>query len=212
MRAATLIRERVGSARKLTPHTVPPLTDPLIGRVLAGRFELVSFVAAGGMGRVYEAIQRPLNRPCAVKILDLRVDYQERARERFHVEACVSARLMHPNTVRIFDYGREDDDLYFLVMELLVGESLRSVIGREGALPPHRAIAILRQVCSALAEAHRGGLVHRDLKPSRLPALTCPATCPKHIAQLARKAAADLSCNPPKAKPPSLSRSEARLC
>lgn len=142
-------------------------SDPLIGKTLAGRYLVKELIDRGGMGRVYKAEQQPLGRSVALKTLDL-LDPRGEFRERFFNEASTASRLNHPNTVRIFDYGRSDDGVYFLTMELLEGQSLHKVVKKEAPLDPLRVIHIIRQVCGALHEAHEQGIVHRDLKPGNI--------------------------------------------
>jgi serine/threonine-protein kinase len=104
-----------------------------------------------------------------VKIL--RMDAKERsagAVVRFEREVCATAGLMHPNTIRVFDYGTTEDGLCYYVMELLEGETLRAHVDRLGPLPPARAVHIVGQAARALAEAHDRGIVHRDVKPENL--------------------------------------------
>lgn len=155
-----------------TPGTAVPATtshDPLIGRVLDGRFELVELLAKGGMGRVYKGIQSPLGREVAVKVLDLSdsVEDDGHFRSRFFREASVCAKLTHPNTVRVFDYG-QDGETYFLVMELLEGRTLHRMVKEEGPLNPLRAVRLIRQVSRSLYQAHQQGVIHRDLKPANI--------------------------------------------
>ncbi|MEZ4318608.1 MAG: protein kinase [Myxococcota bacterium] len=141
--------------------------DPLIGRVLAGRYRVESLIDRGGMGRVYRAVQEPIGRPVALKTLDLS-DPAGEFQQRFLNEAAVQGRLSHPNTVRMFDYGRTDDGMYYITMELLVGESLHALVKREAPVDVLRVVRIARQVCLALHEAHEIGVVHRDLKPGNV--------------------------------------------
>lgn len=141
--------------------------DPLIGKTLDGRFLVQSLIDRGGMGKVYRAVQQPLGRPVALKTLDL-LDPRGEFRERFFNEASTCSKLTHPNTVRIFDYGRSEEGVYFLTMELLEGKSLHKVVKSEAPMPPLRVIPIMRQVCGALHEAHEQGIVHRDLKPGNI--------------------------------------------
>lgn len=155
-----------------TPGSTVPATtshDPLIGRVLDGRFELVELLAKGGMGRVYKGIQSPLGRQVAVKVLDLSdsVEDDGNFRSRFFREASVCAKLTHPNTVRVFDYG-QDGETYFLVMELLEGRTLHRMVKDEGPLSPLRAVRLIRQVSRSLYQAHQQGVIHRDLKPANI--------------------------------------------
>ena len=91
-----------------------------------------------------------------------------RALERFEREVRLTARLSHPNTVEVYDYGRTEDGTYYYVMEYLPGLSLAELVKRHGPLPPARVVYLLRQVCRALREAHAAGLIHRDIKPSNI--------------------------------------------
>src|SRR5260370_27798236 len=120
------------------------------------------------MGDVYLAEQVLLRRPCAIKLIR-----PERAGDphnllRFEREVPATAKLTHWNPVEIYDYGHTDDGTFYYAMEYLPGLSLEELVGRFGPLPPERAVHFLRQVCSALQEAHTAGLIHRDLKPSNI--------------------------------------------
>lgn len=156
--------------RRSPPTEVGAAVDPLIGQVLCRRFEIVAPIAAGGMGQVYRAIQRPLERQVALKVLNPGFDASRDPafEERFFFEALMTAKLRHPNTVMLLDYGRSDEGLYFMALELLEGETLQQLLVRCGPLPWPRALAIGAQVARALREAHRLGLVHRDLKPGNI--------------------------------------------
>jgi serine/threonine-protein kinase len=144
-----------------------PKSDPLLGKVLGGRYRIHALIDRGGMGKVYKAEQQPLGRMVALKTLDL-MDPSGEFQQRFFNEASIASRLTHPNTVRIFDYGRSDEGVYFLTMELLDGQSLHRTLKSDAPLDPLRLIAIMRQVCGALEEAHQLGIVHRDLKPGNV--------------------------------------------
>src|SRR5262249_39072817 len=133
-----------------------------------GQYVLQGRLGAGGMGEVYLAEHRLLRRPCAVKIIR-----PERANDpdllrRFEREVQATARLSHPNTVEIYDYGHTEDGTFYYVMEYLPGLSLEQLVARHGPLPPARVVHSLRQLCGALREAHAAGLVHRDIKPSNV--------------------------------------------
>ncbi|AUX47844.1 protein kinase [Sorangium cellulosum] len=145
--------------------------DPLINATIAGRYRIVSLIARGGMGRVYRAEQSALGRLCALKLLcpDERREQDPEFFRRFSREAATAARLTHPNSVTVFDYGRDDQrGIYFIAMEYIAGRTLHRVLHDEAPLPEARANRIARQICRALAEAHGLGLVHRDLKPSNV--------------------------------------------
>src|SRR5688572_7153666 len=151
------------------------VADPLVGRILDGRYKIIRRLATGGMGQVYLAEQQGLGRTVAVKVLSTPPSESETNdfRERFFREARLCSRLTHPNTVRIYDYGHTSDDVYYIVMEYLDGQTLTMVL-REAPLDPLRVIALAAQVCSSLSEAHALGLIHRDLKPDNL-IITRPA-------------------------------------
>lgn len=163
---------RTAVTRSLAPVEIPTPAEPvsLIGATVDGRFRVLERLARGGMGEVYMAEQAQLNRRVALKVLDTTDVGADSAefRQRFMLEAEATARLAHPNTVRIFDYGRTADDLLYIAMELLQGRTLHRMLKEEGRLQPERAIRILRQVCGSLREAHALGLIHRDLKPSNV--------------------------------------------
>jgi diguanylate cyclase (GGDEF)-like protein len=144
------------------------VNDALIGQVLSGRFEVIEHIASGGMGSVFKAIQRPLNRIVAIKVMDHVDDHAEEFQRRFFLEASMCARLNHPNIVRIFDYGCHDNSVFFIAMEFLEGQTLKQLLEAVGPLPPTQAIGFIKQVAAALVEAHGAHLVHRDLKPSNL--------------------------------------------
>jgi len=141
--------------------------DPLVGKVLGGRFEIEALVNRGGMGKIYRATQRPLGRDVALKVLDIHDDGSE-FRDRFFLEASLCAKLAHPNTIRIYDYGTTDDGIYYIAMEFIHGESLQHLLNRAGAMDPTRVVHIGKQIAGALMEAHDCGIVHRDLKPGNL--------------------------------------------
>jgi len=133
-----------------------------------GPYVLKRRLGSGGMGEVYLAEHRLLKWPCAVKLIRPERAGDPQALARFDREVRATARLKHPNTVEIFDYGRHEDGTFYYVMEYLEGIGLDEVVGRHGPLPAARVIHILRQLCGALHEAHELGLVHRDIKPSNV--------------------------------------------
>ncbi len=152
-----------------TTEVSPESLDPLVGQTLDNRFLVVDVVGSGAMGKVYRAVQLPLNRAVALKVLDSTwgAGREESFKQRFLVEAALHAKLNHPNTVRVVDYGHTHDGLYFLAMEYLDGETLETVL-KQGALPWHRVLTIGLQMARALREAHELGVVHRDLKPANV--------------------------------------------
>jgi cytochrome c peroxidase len=153
--------------------------DPLLGRVLAGRYRLTQRLGAGGMGVVYLAVQEGLERDVVVKVIRPEAAGDPNAIARFEREARMAASIVHPNIVTVHDFGR-DEELFYLVMERLVGRSLRDVaLGPraldDGARQPEKialdwpfASECVRQIALALAAAHAKDVLHRDLKPSNV--------------------------------------------
>ncbi len=146
------------------------LSDPLIGRVLDAKYEIVARLGEGGMGRVYRARRLHMGGEVAVKVLNQEFTSDRNAVERFRREARTAAELNHPNIVTVHDFGETsgEDAPVFIVMELVQGESLRSIMRREGRLAPSRAVALMRDVCGGVGLAHRRNIVHRDLKPDNV--------------------------------------------
>lgn len=133
-----------------------------------GQYILKDRIGKGGMGEVYRAEHTLLKRPCAVKLIRPECEADSKALARFELEVRATARLSHWNTVEIFDYGHTDDGTFYYVMELLPGMSLEELVRRDGPMPAARAVHFLKQVCSALREAHGIGLIHRDIKPANI--------------------------------------------
>jgi serine/threonine-protein kinase len=132
-----------------------------------GQYTLDQKLGEGGMGMVYRAHHAMMRRPTAVKLLP-----PEKAGEaslaRFEREVQQTARLTHPNTITIYDYGRTPDGIFFYAMELLDGASLETVVEFDGPQPPGRVIRVLEMVAGGLAEAHALGIIHRDIKPANI--------------------------------------------
>ena len=137
------------------------------GTIIADRFEIESFLAAGGMAQVYVARQMNVDRKVALKVLSPMFSMNPGVVMRFFREAKVIANLAHPNTVHLFDLGETPDKRLFIAMELLDGEELSERI-RRGRIPAQEAIPIVRQVAGSLSEAHSKGIIHRDLKPDNI--------------------------------------------
>ncbi len=148
-------------------------SDPMNGRLLDGRYRIRSRIARGGMASVYEATDIRLDRTVAVKVMHPGLGDDDEFAARFVREARAAARLSHPNVVSVFDQGDEDGTVY-LAMECVSGHTLRDVIRKESPMPPARAIALVEPVLSALASAHRAGLIHRDIKPENVLIATDP--------------------------------------
>lgn len=137
------------------------------GRILADRYELKELIGQGGMADVYLAYDDILKREVAVKILRSSLTGDPIYITRFHREARAAAALCHRNIVEIYDVG-EEDDLYYIVMEYVRGQTLKELINKRGALHYVEAVDIMKQVVSATALAHSMGIVHRDLKPQNI--------------------------------------------
>ena len=142
--------------------------DPLLGRTVAdGRYQVLALLGVGGMGTVYRALQHPLERQVALKLIHRELAMNETIVARFEREMRMTASIEHPHTVRVYDFGRIDGQP-FLAMEYLAGRSLRAILDTTGALPPGRLAAIGLQIAKALRAAHQAGIVHRDLKPDNV--------------------------------------------
>jgi serine/threonine protein kinase len=138
------------------------------GSVVGGRYRVAAFIANGGMGTVYRAEDTRDGGMVALKVLRAHLGQSEEAIARFEREAMVGGRMDHPNCVGVTDIGRCDDGAIFLVMELLDGEGLLEMLGREGRIPWRRALHLVRHVLRGLAHAHAAGVVHRDIKPENI--------------------------------------------
>ena len=148
-------------------HTVAAEPD-LIGREIGGRFRVLAKLGEGGMGSVYRGEQTSLHRPCAIKLLKPELSSNQQLLRRFNAEAAAVAKLSHPNTVNIIDFGQDADGSLFIAMELIDGRSLRKAVQAEAPMPPQRALAIAAQIAASIADAHAQGIVHRDLKPDNV--------------------------------------------
>jgi serine/threonine protein kinase len=143
--------------------------EKLVGRVLAGKLELQKVLGAGAMGVVYLARHTSLDTVVAIKVLRSEAKGDATRAKRFESEAKAAARLRHPNSVQILDFGQDGPDgLLYICMEFLQGEDLQAVLRREGRLGPERGCKIMMQVLGALAAAHEHGVIHRDLKPGNV--------------------------------------------
>lgn len=137
------------------------------GDILDNRYRIGAQIARGGMSTVYSAVDTRLDREVAVKVMDPALAGQRTFRARFEREARAVAKLNHPALVNVFDQG-EDGEYVFLVMELVVGGSLRELLKERGPMPPHAALAVMEPVLTALSVAHSTGMIHRDIKPDNV--------------------------------------------
>lgn len=141
--------------------------DPWLGRIIADRYVILGLINEGGMGAVYRALQLPMRRDVAVKVLRGGAQDSMRGQERFAREALAISRLQHPNIITLHDFGFERQLYPYMVMEYAPGQELSAWL-RQPDLTVDRLQHITRQILSALAEAHRQNIVHRDLKPSNV--------------------------------------------
>lgn len=139
----------------------------IIGKTIANRYEIISKTGVGGMATVYIAKDKVLNRDVAVKVLKDEFTTDDEFVKRFNSEALAAASLTHPNIVSIYDVGNEDG-IYYIVMELVRGKTLKQIITEEGALPWKWSVNIAIQIASALEMAHKNNIVHRDIKPHNI--------------------------------------------
>ena len=143
------------------------MLDPVVGRVLEKRYRVERRLARGGMSTVYQGTDLRLDRRVAIKVMAEALASDPAFIASFIREARSAARLAHLNVVSVSDQG-EDDGLVFLVMELVLGQTLRDVIHEQGRLSPEQAFAVLAPTLSGLSAAHRTGLIHRDVKPENI--------------------------------------------
>jgi serine/threonine protein kinase len=139
-----------------------------VGTILDDAYELTRFIQAGGMSRVYEALEMRLSRPVAVKIMSSELAENEDALVRFEREVKITSQLAHPHVVHLLNFGTTEAGEPYLVTEYLEGEDLQERLQRLGRLSLARTARIIDQVASALAAVHAKGVIHRDLKPSNV--------------------------------------------
>ncbi len=137
------------------------------GTILANRYEILSVLGTGGMGSVYKAQDRELDRLVALKVIRPELARNPAIVDRFKQELRLSHKVTHRNVVRMYDLS-EDSGMRFVTMELVIGRDLRSILEERGKLPPEEAVDIFQQICIALHAAHSVGILHRDLKPQNV--------------------------------------------
>jgi serine/threonine protein kinase len=170
----TPVRGKTPDGQRRTPVPVrqtpsPTISDDgVVGGLLAGRYEVTRKIGEGGMGAVYEAQHTLIGKRVAIKVLLDKYAQKADVVARLQQEARLASSIGHENIVDITDFGETDDGRTFVVMEFLDGEALAAILQREGPLPPRRAVAIARQIASALGAAHGKGVVHRDVKPENV--------------------------------------------
>ncbi len=137
------------------------------GSLFAGRYQVIEELGKGGMGKVYKVLDKDLDVKIALKLLKPEISSDEETIARFRNELKVARTVTHKNVCRMYDFGKAEGT-YFITMEYVPGEDLKSTIARVGQLSVGKTIAVIKQVCDGLAEAHRLGVVHRDLKPQNI--------------------------------------------
>jgi len=146
---------------------VPLQLELEVGTMFAGRYQVLEELGRGGMGKVYKVVDREVNEKIAIKILKPEISLDEKIIERFRNELKLARKISHPNVCRMYDLSKEKG-MYFITMEYISGEDLKSTVLRVGQLSVGKTLAIARQICKGLAEAHKMGIVHRDLKPHNI--------------------------------------------
>jgi tetratricopeptide (TPR) repeat protein len=137
------------------------------GSLLSDRYEIISLLGEGGMGAVYKAFDRELDRTVAMKVIRTQFASEPSALKRFKQELVLARQVTHRNVIRIFDLG-VSDGFRFITMEYVEGANLSSILRERGKLSPHEAISLIRQVSQGLQVAHNEGVIHRDLKPANI--------------------------------------------
>src|SRR3984957_11190271 len=159
------------AGQSFTPTPHPPrvrtTTKLQPGDVIGGRSEILELLGEGGMGAVYKASDRELNRFVALKLIRSDLASNPAILARFKQELLTAHQVTHKNVIRIYDLA-EADDVKFITMEFIEGCDLRRLLQDQGKLPPERAVEIIRQICLALDAAHSAGVIHRDLKPQNV--------------------------------------------
>ena len=135
----------------------------MIGKILGNRYEIVEKIGSGGMAIVYKAKCRLLNRFVAVKVLRQELIEDQEFIRRFNIESQAAASLSHPNVVSVYDVGQQDD-IYYIVMEYVEGDTLKEYIINNGPIEWKQALNFSIQICSALEHAHKKHIIHRDIK------------------------------------------------
>src|SRR5512139_1449721 len=151
----------------ITETLQTPIKELTTGSTFAGRYQVIEELGHGGMGKVYKVFDQEVQAKMALKLIRPEVSADKTTIDRFRNELKIARDISHKNICRMYDLGREAGN-YFITMEYVSGEDLKSFIHRARQLVAGTAIFIAKQVCEGLAEAHRQGVVHRDLKPGNI--------------------------------------------
>jgi serine/threonine-protein kinase len=144
-----------------------PTEELTTGSTFAGRYQIIEELGKGGMGKVYKALDTEIKEKIALKLINPEISADKRTIERFQNELKFARKISHRNVCRMYDLNKEEGS-YYITMEYVSGEDLKSMIGMMGQLSAGKAISVAKQVCEGLTEAHRLGVVHRDLKPQNI--------------------------------------------
>jgi serine/threonine protein kinase len=150
------------------------MAEPLVGKLVADKYRIVRRLGGGGMGTVYVAVQEPLGREVALKVIRKDLSSDDKTLERFRREAQMLSTVHHPHIVTLHDFGTLENGSYYFAMELVKGDTLRQRLQRRGPLPIKMGVNIMRAACGALAAAHGLGIIHRDLKPENILIMDVP--------------------------------------
>jgi len=150
-----------------TKTLVTSLRDLMIGSTFAGRYQVIEELGKGGMGKVYKVLDQKIEERVALKLLNFEVSPGDKTLERFRNELKLARKISHRHVCRMYDLG-EAEGIPYITMEYVSGEDLKSLIRRIGQFTVSRAVFLAKQICEGLAEAHRLGVVHRDLKPQNI--------------------------------------------
>jgi serine/threonine protein kinase len=166
-KCATPLPAREDYSVSVTKTLQLPVSELERGTTFAGRYEVIEELGKGGMGRVYKVFDRKIKEVVALKLIRPEISSDEKAIERFNTELRLARKISHRHVCRMYDLGEEGPS-HFITMEYVPGEDLKRFIKRSGQLTVSKAVSIARQVCQGLEEAHRTGVIHRDLKPQNL--------------------------------------------
>lgn len=164
---ATSLPPSGGDSVSPTKTIEAPKEELTTGATIAGRYQIIEELGKGGMGRVYKVLDKEVNAKVALKLIKAEIAADKHTIERFRNELKTARDISHKNVCRMYDLNKEAGT-YYLTMEYVPGEDLKSMIRMSGQLGVGTAISIAKQVCEGLAEAHRLGVIHRDLKPSNI--------------------------------------------
>jgi len=156
-----------GSIPDVTKTLESPVEQLLTGATLAGRYRIIEELGKGGMGTVYKVHDQEINEEVAIKLLKTEIARDEKTIERFRNELKIARSVSHKHVCRMYDIGKEDEK-YFITMEYVSGEDLKSLIRENEKIPENEVLRIAQQICEELAGAHELGIVHRDLKPQNI--------------------------------------------